>query len=106
VTAAPRPRRTLLAAARRSGLLVGHPCRGAGVCGRCTVEVLDGADELPPPDQVERALLDRCGLGSRDRISCLVPVHPGVRLVLRVGGAVGEVAIPSGGSGFPARPKE
>ena len=87
------PRRTLLAAARRAGLLVGHPCRGAGICGKCTVRVLEGEGELPPPGAVERALLDRYGLGPGERISCLVAVHPGLRVRLRVGGAEGLVTL-------------
>lgn len=107
MTGSRRPRRTLLAAARRAGLLVGHPCRGAGVCGRCTVEVLEGADELPPPDAGERALLERYGLGPRDRISCLVPLDRGQRVLLRVGGAVGEVTLRVPGAKAPAgRPEE
>lgn len=87
------PRRTLLAAARRAGLLVGHPCRGTGVCGKCTVRVIEGEEQLPSPTPAERALLERYGLGPGERISCLVPVHQGLRLVLRVGGAEGKVAL-------------
>lgn len=93
MTGARLPRRTLLAAARRAGLLVGHPCRGAGICGRCTVRVIEGEEQLPLPDAAERSLLARYGLGSGERISCRVPVHPGLRVVLRVGGAEGVVAL-------------
>ena len=78
---------TLLTAARRAGLRVGHPCRALGVCGRCTVEVVEGAGTLPPPDEDERALLAREKLGPRDRIACRVRVAPGTRVVLRAGGA-------------------
>jgi ferredoxin len=94
VTGLPLPRRTLLAAARRAGLLVGHPCRGAGVCGRCTVTVVEGGETLPPPGHRERLLLEREDLGPEYRIACQVTVSPGLRVVLRTGGAEREVSIP------------
>jgi ferredoxin len=80
--------------ARRAGLLVGHPCRGAGVCGRCTVTVVEGGETLPPPSPRERLLLEREGLGPEYRIACQITVGPGLRVVLRTGGAEREVTIP------------
>jgi ferredoxin len=79
-------RRTLLTTARRAGVRVGFPCRGEGVCGKCTVEVVEGADALEPPTPEERRLATHAGLSAHERISCLCTPRPGHRLLLRVGG--------------------
>lgn len=88
------PRRTLLSVARRAGIRIGYPCRGEGVCGKCAVEILEGADLLLPPSETERALLAREGAGPRTRMSCLaVPGGPGT-IVLRVGGGNWRIELP------------
>ncbi|HEY0840290.1 MAG TPA: 2Fe-2S iron-sulfur cluster-binding protein [Vulgatibacter sp.] len=86
------PRRTLLSIARRAGIRIGYPCRGEGVCGKCAVEILEGADLLLPPSEAERALLEREGI-PHARISCLaLPRGPGT-ILLRVGGGSWRVVI-------------
>ena len=47
------PEATLLDAVRRVGLPLGQSCRGEGICRSCIVEVLAGADQLPPPAALE-----------------------------------------------------
>jgi adenylate cyclase len=86
--------RTLLTVARRAGIRVGFPCRGEGVCGMCTVVVLEGSDGVEPPDGDERRLLR--SLPARDpprdvRISCLSRARPGHALLLSVGGGTYRV---------------
>jgi len=80
------PRRTLLAVARRAGVPVGYPCRGEGVCGRCTVEIRAGADRLAPPDERELALLAHVRAPPGRRLACLAEVVAPGPIEIRVGG--------------------
>jgi len=44
---------TLLDAARRAGAPLGNSCGGVGVCNRCKVQVVEGAENLAPPTRME-----------------------------------------------------
>ncbi|WP_373047468.1 2Fe-2S iron-sulfur cluster-binding protein [Vulgatibacter sp.] len=80
------PRRTLLGVARRAGAPIGYPCRGEGVCGRCTVLITGGATRLAPPGDRERALLAHVGAAPGERLACLAEVAEAGSIDLRVGG--------------------
>ena len=58
-------------------------CRGAS-CGMCRVDVLEGADQLSPPDRYERNVLASFGDPPTRRLACAASVAPGIfRLRLR-----------------------
>jgi ferredoxin len=61
-----KPDETLLDAARRAAVPLGNSCGGVGVCARCVVEVLRGAESLTPPTELEL----RRGLDGRERLAC------------------------------------
>jgi ferredoxin len=61
---------TLLELARRAGVPLGSACSGAGVCGRCRVEVVEGSGSLTRPTALETAVAERCALGSSERLAC------------------------------------
>jgi ferredoxin len=82
------PRRTLLAVARRAGVPIGYPCRGIGVCGKCTAEIRSGAEQLAPPDERERELQDHVGARPGFRLACLAEVIGAGPIEIRVGGGV------------------
>ena len=44
---------TLLDVARRAGVPLGNSCGGVGVCGRCKVRVVGGAENLSAPTSIE-----------------------------------------------------
>lgn len=44
---------TLLDAARRAGAPIGNSCGGVGVCSRCKVTIVEGAEHLGPPTRME-----------------------------------------------------
>ena len=44
---------TLLDAARRAGAPLGNSCGGVGVCSRCKVQVVEGAENLSEPTRLE-----------------------------------------------------
>ena len=44
---------SLLDVARRAGVPLGNSCGGVGVCARCKVRVVSGAENLSPPTSIE-----------------------------------------------------
>lgn len=50
------PGTTLLAAAARARAPLGNACRGQGVCRACAVLVIDGAQLLDDPGELERRM--------------------------------------------------
>ncbi|HEY8565015.1 MAG TPA: adenylate/guanylate cyclase domain-containing protein [Beijerinckiaceae bacterium] len=63
---------TLLEISRAAGIPHASVCGGRGRCSTCRVLVLDGADDLPSPNAVEAAALDR------------IEAPPGVRLACQI----------------------
>lgn len=57
----------------RSGVQLNTTCRGHTICGLCHVEVVEGAEELPPVVADEQELLERVGAA-----------RPGMRLACRI----------------------
>ena len=51
--AAARDDESLLDVARRAGAPLGNSCGGVGVCSRCKISVVAGAENLSPPTSVE-----------------------------------------------------
>jgi len=82
------PRRTLLSVARRAHVPIGYPCRGEGVCGRCAVRVLHGADRLAPMAASERDILARQGAAPDERLACMAEVVQPGPIEIAVGGGV------------------
>jgi ferredoxin len=52
-TAVAKPNETILDAARRAGAPIGNSCGGIGICNRCRVRVVEGAENLTPPTRFE-----------------------------------------------------
>jgi len=61
---------TLLDAARRAGAPIGNSCGGTGVCGRCRVRILEGANNLSAPTSIELRVMALRGLSSDERLAC------------------------------------
>ena len=53
-TAEAKRNETILDVARRAGAPIGNSCGGIGVCNRCKVKIVEGADNLTPPTHFER----------------------------------------------------
>jgi adenylate cyclase len=71
---------TLLEVAERSGGLLDSQCL-AGACGTCMVRVIEGADNLSPPEAIEQILLEASDLLDNKRLSCQARLHGQVRVV-------------------------
>ena len=57
------------------GLPVASSCSGEGVCAKCRVKVVQGAENLSLPNGDEQDLRDIHDLAREERISCQVTVH-------------------------------
>ena len=69
-TAEARENETVLDVARRAGAPIGNSCGAVGVCARCKVRVLDGADRLSPPTSIELRFGAQRGFASGERMAC------------------------------------
>ena len=65
----------LFDAACRAGLPVASSCSAEMVCGRCTMRVVNGSENLSAPSDHEMRLLRRDKKGPTDRVSCMVKVN-------------------------------
>lgn len=65
-----RPDETVLDVARSVGAPLGNSCGGTGVCARCRVTVLSGADSLSPPTTIEERVVVQRGLAANERLAC------------------------------------
>jgi ferredoxin len=60
----------LLDVARRAGAPLGNACGGVGVCTRCRVRVVSGAENLSPPTTIEVRFGGARGFGEDERMAC------------------------------------
>ncbi len=65
---------TLLEAARRAGLPVASACGADGICARCGLEILEGADTIPPETERERDVKRRNRIDAGLRLSCYIDI--------------------------------
>ena len=73
------PGGTVYDALKAGGRPIASSCTGDAVCGRCTVRILDGDDLVDPPDDDERAVLERVGADGGVRLACRLRVgEPGL----------------------------
>jgi ferredoxin len=49
-----KPNETVLDVARRAGAPIGNSCGGIGICNRCRIRVVQGAENLTPPTRFEK----------------------------------------------------
>lgn len=66
--AAAKENETVLDVARRAGVPLGNSCGGVGVCTRCKVRVVSGAENLSPPTSIEVRFSK--GFGENERMAC------------------------------------
>lgn len=74
---------TLLSAARRNASHIGFACDGRGMCQTCECYVLAGADQLSPPNTVEKSWQSESQIEKGYRLACQASVRgPGPVKVL------------------------
>jgi ferredoxin len=70
VTAEAKPDETLLDVARRAGVPLGNSCGAIGVCARCSVRIVSGAENLTAPTAIETTVSQRRKLAPDERLAC------------------------------------
>jgi ferredoxin len=65
-----KPNETILDAARRAGAPLGNSCGGIGICARCRVRVVAGAENLSPPTSIELRVGGERGFAAGERMAC------------------------------------
>jgi len=82
----PGGRGTLLARLTAAGIPVGSSCSGRGACGRCVIEVVEGAADLSPIDVHEALVLERNHAPPTARLACCCRVErPGATVTVSTG---------------------
>jgi len=79
-TAEAMPNETVLDAARRADAPIGNSCGSVGVCGRCRVRVLAGAENLSAPTMIELRVSSQRGFESDERLACQAVVSGDVEV--------------------------
>ena len=69
-SASANPDETLLDVARRAGAPLGNSCGGIGICARCRVRVVTGAENLSPPTTIELRVCEQRGFNGDERLAC------------------------------------
>jgi ferredoxin len=73
--ASANPNETVLDVARRAGVPLGNSCGGVGVCGRCRIRLVSGAENVSPPTSIEIRTMSTRGFESDERLACLTVVN-------------------------------
>jgi ferredoxin len=73
-TAEAMPNETVLDAARRAGAPIGNSCGSVGVCGRCRIRLLAGAENLSAPTMIEQRVAAQRGFEADERLACQAAV--------------------------------
>jgi len=74
-TAEARSDETVLDVARRAAVPLGNSCGGIGICARCKVRVVAGAENLTPPTSVEARWAAARGFAEDERMACQAVVR-------------------------------
>lgn len=70
---------TILDACASAGIMLNAPCKGEGTCGKCVVQVIEGASA---PDVCEFQLLSGTMLKTGSRFACRSKVNDNMRLII------------------------
>jgi adenylate cyclase len=96
---------SILEASRWGGIPHASVCGGRGRCSTCRVRIVEGADELPPPEDIETRTLARIGHPLNVRLACQARPRGDIRVepLVRTGetalaGAVRFDAAAAGGA--------
>jgi ferredoxin len=68
--AAAKENESILDVARRAAVPLGNSCGGVGVCTRCKVRVVNGAENLSPATSIETRFGQARGFAEDERMAC------------------------------------
>lgn len=73
-------RNSILDFAIRMKLPINHSCGGMGTCGTCRVFILDGVNNLPPPNSIEMEFIEERGFAKNERLACQTTLLPNIEI--------------------------
>src|SRR5437764_13974886 len=79
-TAEAMPNETVLDATRRAGAPIGNSCGSVGVCARCCVRILGGAENLSAPRMIEIRVYAHRGFRADEPLAGAAVVQGNVEL--------------------------
>lgn len=65
---------------RNQQIALASSCKGDGICGKCVVQIIKGAENLSPITDLERKLHEKYQLKSDQRIACQCEVHGDIEI--------------------------
>ena len=71
---------TLLEISRQFGIPHASVCGGRARCSTCRVRIIEGQDQLDPPEDAEVRVLDRIGAGTSVRLACQIRPHSDLKV--------------------------
>ena len=71
---------SLLDVARRAGVPLGNSCGAVGICARCRVRIVDGAENLSLPTSMEIRFGEPRGFAEDERMACQAVVFGDVEI--------------------------
>ena len=75
-----KPGSTILAAANQCKVPIGQSCSGEGICGWCKVRIVAGAEQIAPPGELERRLIEEKEFARDERAACLAKIKGDVTI--------------------------
>jgi ferredoxin, 2Fe-2S len=70
----------LMRALQNADIPVASSCDGDGVCVKCRMQILDGAKNLSPENDLEQHLRDMHNIPKNERVSCQVEVLGDIKI--------------------------
>ncbi|MCB0412394.1 MAG: (2Fe-2S)-binding protein [Bdellovibrionales bacterium] len=64
----------LMPALLKAGIPVASSCQGDGICGKCKIQIIEGEQNISPPNDTEKILVGRLRIPRPYRISCQTQV--------------------------------
>jgi 2Fe-2S ferredoxin len=74
------PNSNLMKSLLQQGVPVASSCGGEGICGKCRLLVIEGAEHLSEKNDVEKFLCESMSLKPQERVSCQTQVLGDVKV--------------------------
>lgn len=71
---ASKPGQSLMESLLSAGLPVASSCQGEGICGKCSIRILSGRENLSPENDLERRRRKELSIPEGERLSCQTQV--------------------------------
>ncbi len=60
-----------------ANISIDHSCGGNASCGTCRVVIVEGADQLPPRNDLEADFIENRGWSDNERLACQLIIRNG-----------------------------